>query len=141
LVLMSEPIRDRLRQLVDAVPSPQREVSPANPGWDARLWDDSIALVIEIDPAQGLFVLVAAIGDDGRPHPGPYVDRSGRVVRRHVTELLPESHPNLFARFRDVVGSWPYPDLGSGDWPALTSLCVDLWDVIHELDPFEELPR
>lgn len=102
------------------------------------MWDDVIALEIEVDRTQGLFLLVAAIGDDGRPHPGPYLDRSGRVVRRHVGEVLKESHPDRFARIRDVLGSWPYPDLVRGDWSSLTLLCVDLWDVIHELRPFEQ---
>lgn len=105
------------------------------------MWDDAVALEIEVDPTQGLFVLVAAIGGDGRPHPGPYVDRAGQVVRRHVSELLPESHPDLFIRIRKVIGAWPYPDLGSGDWSALTSLCTDLWDVIHVLEPFRGSDR
>lgn len=133
---MAAPIGELLGGLVDAVPSPQRDVRRAGRAWHARMWDGVVALEVEVDHTQGLFVLVSAIDDDGRPHTGPYLDRSGQVVRRHLAELLHASHPELCTRLRDVMGTWPYPDLGGGDWAALTSLCLDLWDVIRGLDPF-----
>lgn len=89
--------------------------------------DEVIALEVEMDPREGVFVLIGSVGSDGKPEPGPYRDDQGRLVRMHASKLLSRQSPSMSELVRGVLSDWPFPDIAHGDWGAMAELCNQVW--------------
>lgn len=71
-----------------------------------------------------IYVLIAKVGADGLPCPGPYVGRDGNIARVHAGAALDRmGEKKLAARVRRLFADWPYPQLEQGDWATLGDLC------------------
>ena len=96
-----------------------------------------MSIDVEVDLTQGIYVLIAKVGADGLPFPGPYVDPDGNVVRVHAGAALERmGEKKLAARVRRLLADWPHPQLEQGDWAALGDLCLQVWKSVHERNPF-----